>query len=217
MYDNFSSGREWHLASPRSDSRLRVVRGDVADLGAADEDDGGSRDGHPSGLQPGHRASGDGASGRFRRRDSTHAPCRRGDEDFRRDAGSSTHREAACTATLASTRLEEDYGPLIPVSTYGASKLAGEALIAVVLFHVRTRRMCVPLRKRRRPASDARCRLRLSSAPAPGFVASSTSLATAASRSRISTSRDVVRAVLTGGRAGASAVLPHSTWPLVTT
>jgi UDP-glucose 4-epimerase len=26
--------------------------------------------------------------------------------------------------------VEEDYGPLVPVSTYGASKLAGEALIA---------------------------------------------------------------------------------------
>ena len=33
VYDNFSSGREWHLAAHRDDPRLNVVRGDVADLG----------------------------------------------------------------------------------------------------------------------------------------------------------------------------------------
>jgi UDP-glucose 4-epimerase len=32
VYDNFSSGREWHLAPHRSDARLKVVRGDVRDL-----------------------------------------------------------------------------------------------------------------------------------------------------------------------------------------
>src|ERR1700685_2131656 len=34
LYDNFSSGREWHYAPPSSDQRLRVVRGDVKDFGA---------------------------------------------------------------------------------------------------------------------------------------------------------------------------------------
>ena len=32
VYDNFSSGREWHLAEHLTDPRLRVVRGDVGDL-----------------------------------------------------------------------------------------------------------------------------------------------------------------------------------------
>src|SRR5947208_428489 len=32
IYDNFSSGREWHFAQHLSDSRFRVVRGDVKDL-----------------------------------------------------------------------------------------------------------------------------------------------------------------------------------------
>jgi UDP-glucose 4-epimerase len=35
---------------------------------------------------------------------------------------------------LGDYEAEEDYGPLIPVSTYGASKLAGEALIASYCF-----------------------------------------------------------------------------------
>ena len=34
LYDNFSSGREWHYAHHANDSRLRVVRGDVEDTGA---------------------------------------------------------------------------------------------------------------------------------------------------------------------------------------
>ena len=34
VYDNFSSGRDWHLAAHRADRRLAVVRGEVADLEA---------------------------------------------------------------------------------------------------------------------------------------------------------------------------------------
>src|SRR5437016_14229640 len=32
IYDNFSSGREWHYEHHHADSRFRVVRGDVKDL-----------------------------------------------------------------------------------------------------------------------------------------------------------------------------------------
>jgi UDP-glucose 4-epimerase len=32
VFDNFSSGREWHLAAHLDDPRLEVVRADVADL-----------------------------------------------------------------------------------------------------------------------------------------------------------------------------------------
>src|SRR5437870_13339749 len=32
IYDNFSSGREWHYERHRNDSRLSVIRGDVKDL-----------------------------------------------------------------------------------------------------------------------------------------------------------------------------------------
>src|SRR5512134_1320929 len=34
VYDNFSSGREWHLEAHRSDSRFRLVRGEVSELPA---------------------------------------------------------------------------------------------------------------------------------------------------------------------------------------
>ncbi len=32
VYDNFTSGREWHLEPHRDDRRLDVVRGEVGDL-----------------------------------------------------------------------------------------------------------------------------------------------------------------------------------------
>src|SRR5205814_10171876 len=35
---------------------------------------------------------------------------------------------------FAARELAEDHGPLLPISTYGASKLAGEALIASYCF-----------------------------------------------------------------------------------
>src|SRR5690349_4317191 len=34
VYDNFSSGREWHLAGHAGDARLRVVRGAAEDTAA---------------------------------------------------------------------------------------------------------------------------------------------------------------------------------------
>ena len=47
LYDNFSSGREWHYAQHAKDARLRVVRGDVGDteaLVAALDADGAGHD-----------------------------------------------------------------------------------------------------------------------------------------------------------------------------
>src|SRR5262249_22230978 len=34
LYDNFSSGREWHYEQHRNDSRLCVIRGDVKNIDA---------------------------------------------------------------------------------------------------------------------------------------------------------------------------------------
>jgi UDP-glucose 4-epimerase len=33
LFDNFSSGRDWHIDRHSGDRRLRVMRGDVGDLG----------------------------------------------------------------------------------------------------------------------------------------------------------------------------------------
>ena len=43
LYDNFSSGREWHYAHHQGDARLRVIHGDVKDLAALERTMAGSK------------------------------------------------------------------------------------------------------------------------------------------------------------------------------
>lgn len=132
VYDNFSSGRTWHLEPHAGDERLRVVEGDVKDPALAS-----AMAGHDVVI---HLASNPDIA-----RAATEPAI-----DF--DEGTYlTHLvvEAARTTSvprilyasgsgvygdLGETEAYEDWGPLIPVSTYGASKLAGEVLIASYCF-----------------------------------------------------------------------------------
>jgi UDP-glucose 4-epimerase len=129
VYDNFSSGREWHLAAHHADPRLTVVKGDVRDLE------------HLSAAMAGHDTVIHLASNPDIARAMTDPAI-----DF--DQGTLlTHHVAEAArlggaglvlyasgsgvyGDLGHTEAEEDHGPLIPVSTYGASKLAGEVLLA---------------------------------------------------------------------------------------
>jgi UDP-glucose 4-epimerase len=129
VYDNFSSGREWHLAEVADDPRLRVVRADVVDLPALTD----AVAGHDTVI---HLASNPDIA----------AAVTNPAIDF--DQGTRlTHHvaEAARIAEvslvlyasgsgvygdLGETEAVEDHGPMVPTSTYGASKLAGEALLA---------------------------------------------------------------------------------------
>ena len=129
VFDNFSSGREWHLEEHAGDERLSVVRGDVKDLESLSE----AMRGHDVVI---HLASNPDIA-----RAATEPAI-----DF--DEGTLlTHHvlEAMRIASTAQilyasgsgvygdigeTEAGEDFGPLEPISTYGASKLAGEALIS---------------------------------------------------------------------------------------
>jgi UDP-glucose 4-epimerase len=129
LFDNFSSGREWHYEHHTSDPRLRVVRGDVKDLPALTD----AMLGHDTVI---HLASNP---------DIARA-AREPDIDFRegtlltqqvveamRVSGASKILYASGSGVygeLGEVEAHEKYGPMIPVSTYGASKLAGEALIS---------------------------------------------------------------------------------------
>jgi UDP-glucose 4-epimerase len=133
IYDNFSSGREWHYARHLQDPRFRVVRGDVKEatrLVAA-------MAGHDTVI---HLASNPDIA-----RAATEP-----DIDFREGTLLTNHVVDAMRLTgarnilyasgsgiygdLGETEAHEDHGPIIPVSTYGASKLAGEALISSYSF-----------------------------------------------------------------------------------
>jgi UDP-glucose 4-epimerase len=129
LFDNFSSGREWHYAQHGNDNRLQVVRGEVADIGALSV----AMRGHDAII---HLASNPDIA----------AAMADPSIDFRE--GTMLTHAVVESMRLAEVRLilyasgsgiygdlgelaaSESYGPIEPVSTYGASKLAGETLIS---------------------------------------------------------------------------------------
>jgi UDP-glucose 4-epimerase len=129
LYDNFSSGREWHYEHHQNDSRLRVIRGDVKDLDSLTS----AMQGHDIVI---HLASNpdiaraatepeiDFREGTLLTNNVVEAMRRSGTRNILYASGSGVYGD------LGEREVDEDYGPLIPISTYGASKLAGEALIS---------------------------------------------------------------------------------------
>jgi UDP-glucose 4-epimerase len=128
VFDNFSSGREWHIEPYTGNERFRLVRGEVADLDGLRL----AMDGHDVVI---HLASNPDIA-----RAATEPAV-----DF--DQGTRlTHHVLEAMRLSSAKRIlyasgsgvygdlgeheaRENDGPLQPVSTYGASKLAGEALI----------------------------------------------------------------------------------------
>jgi UDP-glucose 4-epimerase len=129
VFDNFSSGREWHLEPHADDERLKVERGDVKDLPALTE------------AMRGHEVVIHLASNPDIARAATEPAI-----DFDEGTLLTHHVVEAMRVTstrtilyasgsgvygdIGETEADEDHGPLEPISTYGASKLAGEGLIA---------------------------------------------------------------------------------------
>jgi UDP-glucose 4-epimerase len=138
LYDNFSSGREWHYEQHRADARLVVRRGEVADL----DDLTAAMAGHQRVV---HLASNpdiakamtdprvdfdEGTALTF----SVVEAARRADvTEILYASGSGVYGD------LGEVEAQEDHGPMLPSSTYGASKLAGEAMLAsyVAMFGLR--------------------------------------------------------------------------------
>lgn len=129
LYDNFSSGREWHYDHHREDSRLKVIKADVGELNCLVA----AMNGHDVVI---HLASNpdiaravtepeiDFYQGTLLTNNVVEAMRRSGVPRLLYASGSGVYGE------LGEIEAKEDHGPLIPVSTYGASKLSGEALIA---------------------------------------------------------------------------------------
>jgi UDP-glucose 4-epimerase len=129
IYDNFSSGREWHYEAHAANSRLHVIRGELGNL----EELTFAMRGHDLVI---HLASNpdiaravsepqiDFVQGTQLTNNVVEAMRRAGVSRLLYASGSGVYGDAG------DTELRENHGPLVPVSTYGASKLAGEALIA---------------------------------------------------------------------------------------
>jgi len=129
LFDNFSSGREWHYEPHEGDRRLQVWRADLRDLTALTE----AMVGHDVVV---HLASNpdiaravfepqiDFEQGTWLTNNVVEAMRRSGVRRLLYASGSGVYGD------LGEREIDEDHGPLVPISTYGASKLAGEALIA---------------------------------------------------------------------------------------
>lgn len=129
VFDNFSSGREWHVASHRSDSRFDVVHDDVRNLDALTEAMVGfdaviHLASNPDIAAAAENPMIDFDQGTLLTQHVVEAMRRSSVGRILYASGSGVYGD------LGNFEAQEDYGPLIPVSTYGASKLAGEALIS---------------------------------------------------------------------------------------
>lgn len=128
LYDNFSSGQEWHYAHHADDRRLRVVGGDVQDLGQlalamAGHDCVIHLASNPDIARAATDPSIDFVQGTALTQNVVEAMRLAGVERILYASGSGVYGD------LGEIEAHEDLGRLLPVSTYGASKLAGEALI----------------------------------------------------------------------------------------
>ena len=133
VYDNFASGRDWHLATHASDPRLTIRRADVGDRERLTE----AMQGHELVI---HLASNpdiaramvepaiDFAEGTRLTHNVVEAMRRSGCRRILYASGSGVYGD------LGEQEAAEDHGPLRPISTYGASKLAGEAMIGAYSY-----------------------------------------------------------------------------------
>ena len=133
LFDNFSSGREWHFAAHAKDARLRVVRGNVEDTEAL----AAAMDGHdvvihlasnPDIARAAREPSIDFTQGTALTASVVEAMRRTSARRILYASGSGIYGD------LGTFEPGEDHGPVVPVSTYGASKLAGESLISAYAF-----------------------------------------------------------------------------------
>jgi UDP-glucose 4-epimerase len=133
LYDNFASGQESHYAEHADDERLSVVCADANDLATLSE----AMAGHDLII---HLASNpdiaaamtnpaiDFDQGTLITHHVVEAMRRTGVPRIAYSSGSGVYGD------LGELEASEDHGPLVPVSTYGASKLAGEALISAYAY-----------------------------------------------------------------------------------
>jgi UDP-glucose 4-epimerase len=133
VYDNFSSGRRWHLEPHADDPRFSIVEGDVKDLESLTR----AMAGHHTAI---HLASNpdiakavrqpdvDFYEGTFLTHQVVEAMRRSGVGTILYASGSGVYGD------LGETEASEQHAVGAPISTYGASKLAGEALISAYSF-----------------------------------------------------------------------------------
>ena len=129
VFDNFSSGELWRLGPAADDERVRVVRGDVKELEALTEAARGQDAAFLLASNPDIAAAAadpaiDFWEGTYLVQNTVEACRLAGVGRLVYASGSGVYGDQGAVA------VDETFGPLLPVSTYGASKLAGEGLVS---------------------------------------------------------------------------------------
>ncbi len=133
VFDNFSTGRRWHLGDRADDKRLRIVEGNAQDQAAIAK----AMEGHDTVF---HLASNsdiaraatepdiDFVNGTLLTHNTLEAMRKTGLKRIIFTSGSGVYGE------VPPVPVPEEYPKMVPVSTYGACKLACEALISAYSF-----------------------------------------------------------------------------------
>jgi UDP-glucose 4-epimerase len=129
VYDNFTSGRPWHLEQHADDPRFLLVEGDARDSerlfeAMSNHDTVIHLASNPDIARAATEPSVDFDAGTLITHHVLESARRVGVHEILYASGSGVYGE------IGDAEADEDFGPRIPVSTYAASKLAGEALIA---------------------------------------------------------------------------------------
>jgi UDP-glucose 4-epimerase len=129
VFDNFTSGQRSYLEESARDGRVAVVEGDLKDVGAVAAAMAGSDTvfhlaANPDIAKAVTQPDIDFWEGTYLAQNVLEAMRVTGARKIHYTSGSGVYGENPEVA------FAEDYGPCVPISTYGASKLACEALIA---------------------------------------------------------------------------------------
>jgi len=129
IYDNLASGREWHFAKHLPNPKFKFAKGDVKDLEALKRAMDGSDvvihlASNPDIARAATEPDIDFREGTYLTERVLEAMRLTSAKRVLYASGSGVYGD------LGMTEADEDYGPLVPISTYGASKLAGEVLIS---------------------------------------------------------------------------------------
>jgi UDP-glucose 4-epimerase len=128
VYDNFSSGRPWHLEDAKAHSRLQIVTGDIKDLDRLKESMARAETvfhlaSNPDIARAVREPDIDFWEGTYLTQNVLEAVRQNGVPRLLYSSGSGVYGDTGTKPVV------ETHSPMLPISTYGASKLAGEALI----------------------------------------------------------------------------------------
>lgn len=128
VYDNFSSGKEEHLKEILHEERLHIIKGDIKDLDCLVDAVRGmdivySLASNPDISKAISQPDIDFWEGTYLINNVLEAMRRNHVKNLIYASGSGVYGDVGATVT------DEDFSPMLPSSTYGASKLACEALI----------------------------------------------------------------------------------------